>query len=384
MLTVMEILSFPLFRNFKIVSGYGGLYNQVKGTGILEWESSSDVERNFGEGEFVVTTLSMYRSDATLAEASIRTLIDKKVSAVAIKDVYYHEISEDLKAYFNAHQVPVFFFSETFFDDIIYTIKNALLTYSRDFNRDEQLDFLLDETSSADLKKKKAKEINPFFHSGIICCFASLKKRSQWQKEMIAPALNPEETVYSIIEYRQGLLVIYTTKDPSADKTGLEDKLMSFLEKSGLKKNLSRIGYSTPVKGLENLGIAIQESLYANSSCLTDQPEGLRFCDSGLDRILLPAADSAWTRRYYEDLLSKIMEYDAKHGAKLMETLVEYVENGGDMRLTAQKMFQHSNTIRYRIDKTRKLMRLGDDAGSFAQLILFVRLHRIYQNTGSV
>ena len=86
MLTVMELLSFPLFRNFKIVSGYGGLYNQVKGTGILEWESSSDVERNFGEGEFVVTTLSMSRSDAALADASIRTLIDKRVSAVAIKE----------------------------------------------------------------------------------------------------------------------------------------------------------------------------------------------------------------------------------------------------------------------------------------------------------
>ncbi len=380
MLTVMELISFPLFRNFRLVSGRSGLYNPVKGTGILEWESSSDVERNFDEGEFVITTLSMSRSDAALAETSIRTLIDNKASAVAIKDVYYCEISDELKTYSDERRIPIFFFSETFFDDIIYTIKNALLAYSRDFNRDEQIEFLLDGTYSPEQKKKKAREINPFFHSGVICCFASLKKHSLWQKEMKTPPLDPEETVYSVIEYQQGLLVIFTAKDLTADRGGLEEKLMYFLEKSGLKKSLSSIGISAPTKGLGNLGTAIQESLYANSSCLLDQSESLRFRDSGLDQILLPMADSLWTRQYYGNLLSKIAEYDVKHGAKLMETLMEYVENGGDMNRTSSKMFQHSNTIRYRIEKIRTLLGLGDDPCAFAQLLIFARLHEIYLN----
>jgi DNA-binding PucR family transcriptional regulator len=63
-----------------------------------------------------------------------------------------------------------------------------------------------------------------------------------------------------------------------------------------------------------------------------------------------------------------------------METLLEYVENSGDMKLTAQKMFQHSNTIRYRINKIRKLLGLEDDAHSLAQLYVFARLRRIYQD----
>lgn len=386
MLTVMELLSFPLFRNFKLVSGYGGLYNQVSGTGIFEWESSYEVEKNFDQGEFVVTTLSLARSDTALAEASIRMLIDKRVSAIAVKDIYFHEISEELKAYSDAHQIPVFFFSETFFDDIIYTIKNTLLTHSRDFDRDEQVEFLLDHTHSAEQKKRKAKEINPFFHSNFICCFASLKKGSQWQKELKALQLNPEETVYSIINYQHSLLVIYTTKDSMPGKKvqedlfmGLEKQLIYFLEKSGLKKNLHSLGISDAVKGLENLGMAIQECLYANSSCRLNQKESLRFCDSGLDQILLPMGDNPWAKKYYNSLLSKITSYDALHRAKLMETLLEYVGNNGDMKLTAQKLYQHSNTIRYRIDKIRKLLSLTDDADSFAQLILFVRLHEIYQ-----
>jgi len=379
MLKVMELLSFPLFRNFKLVSGYGGLYNQVSGTGIFEWESSYDIEKNFEQGEFVVTTLSLARSDTALAESSIRMLIDKKVSAIAVKDIYYHEISEELKAYSNEHHVPVFFFSETFFDDIIYTIKNTLLTHSRDFDCDEQVEFLLDTTHSMDQKKRKTKEINPFFHSNIICCYSSLKKNIPWQKELKALQLNPEETVYSIINYQQGILAIYTIKENPA-VSDLEGKLMDFLETSGLKKNLCSIGISDAVNGLENLGTAIQECLYANSSCRLNQTDSIRFRDSGLDQILLPMGDSPWVKKYYDGLLLKITSYDALHGAKLMETLLEYVGNNGDMKLTAQKLFQHSNTIRYRINKIRKLLNMEDDADSFAQLYFFVRLYQIYGN----
>lgn len=401
MLTVMELLSFPLFHNFRLASGYGGLYNQVSGTGIFEWESSYEVEKTFEQGEFVVTTLSLARSDVALAESSIRMLIDKKVSAIAIKDIYFRDISEELKAYSDARRVPVFFFSEIFFDDIIYTIKNTLLTQHRDFNRDEQVEFLLESNHTSEQKKRKAREINPFFHSNIICCFSATKKNGQRQKELKAPQFNPEEAVYSVIDYQQGVLVIYTMKDAvsgknipgkamgsSGAKEGilsiLEERMMSFLDRSGLKKSLNGIGVSCPARGLENLGTAIQECLYANFSCRLNQADQLRFQDSGLDQILLPMLSNTWTKSYYGRLLSKLVDYDAQHGAKLMETLLEYVGNSGDMKLTAQKLFQHSNTIRYRIDKIRRLLSLNDDAAAFAQLYVFVRLHEIYQNTDEI
>ncbi|MDD3168457.1 MAG: PucR family transcriptional regulator ligand-binding domain-containing protein [Eubacteriales bacterium] len=386
MLTVMELVSFPLFRRFQLVSGYGGLYNQVTGTGIFEWESSNEVEKNFKRGEFVVTTLSLARSDAGQAEDSIRMLIDKKVSAIAVKDIYFHEISEDLKAYSDARQVPIFFFSDTFFDDIIYTIKNALLTQNRNFEHNAQIEFLLGEAHSPEQKKKKAKEINPFFHPHLICCYASAKKESQWQEEWRTLPLDPEETVYSFINYQQGLLVVYTMKDPASEKIRnhssgvLEELLMNFLEKSGLRTGMDRIGVSRAVRGLENLGVIIQESLYAHEICQLNHTVWQKFSESGPDQILLPASDSPWTKMYYNGLFSTITEYDALHGAKLMETLLEYVKNNGNIKLTAQKLYQHGNTIRYRIGKIRTLLNLEEDFNSFAQLYLFVRLHLIYRN----
>ncbi len=393
MLTVMELLSFPLFRNFRLASGRGGLYNQVSGTGIFEWESSNEVEKNFGQGEFVVTTLSLARSDSALAENSIRMLIDQKVSAIAVKEIYFQDLSEKLKAYSDARRVPVFFFSETFFDDIIYTIRNSILTDHRDFNHDEQMEFLLDDAHSSEQRKRKAREINPFFHSNIICCYGSSRENNPQLKNpkaqqlnlkapqlnLIAPQLDPEETVYSIIDYLQGILVIFTTKKPEAQT---QTELMRFLEQSGLRKSLNFIGISHPSKGLENLGTAVRESLYAfESGCQAGRDGWIRYQDTGLDQILLPLAGSPWVKRYYENMLAKLTGYDERHGSRLLETLLEYIGSNGDMKVTAQRLFQHSNTIRYRIGKIRTLLNLEDDAGSYAQLVVLVRLYRIYQNS---
>lgn|GEM_PF-597241 len=391
MLTVMELLLFPLFRNFRLVSGYSGLYNPVTGTGILEWEFGDDFEKNFERGEFVVTTLSLARNDALMAENSIRMLIDKKVSAVAVKDVYYHEISEELKAYSDARHIPVFFFSGTFFDDIIFTIKNTILNQQREIDHSEAIDFLLETSSTPEQKIRKAHEINPFFHSRLICCFSEIKKGDFRYKDLKIPPLNPEETVYSILEYRQGVLVIYTVKAPASGLTGqsssgekadtdkgrLEEKLISFLEKTGLFKQLRFMGISSVFSGLENLGTAIQECLYSNLSCRSARKEMMRFRDSGLDRILLPLRHDPWIRSYYEELFSTLRNYDSLHEAKLMETLLEYINNGGDMNQTARNLFQHSNTVRYRIDKIRKLLNLDSSPDAFAQMVIFARLHQI-------
>ncbi len=116
MITVIELLSYPLFRNFKLISGHAGLSNEVSGTAIFEWESPEDVEKTFAKGEFAMTTLSQERGNIAYAEKCLKMLILKKVSAIAIKNIYFNEISEEIKMFSNNHNIPIFFFSEVYFD----------------------------------------------------------------------------------------------------------------------------------------------------------------------------------------------------------------------------------------------------------------------------
>lgn len=311
----MELVAHPVFKEFKLLAGESGLYNPVLGTAIFEWESADDVERTFSEGEFVVTTLSQAKNDVSLAEKCIKLLIKKGVCAIGIKTVYFKEISEDLKLYSDEHKVPIFFFLDTFFDDIIFTIKNALISNSMNTDYESKLTHLLKTNLDSDMILKTTKEINPFFLDNIICCFASPNnkklKKEEGNEEDIEQTythiinqkynklLDSKSLVYSMISYEGGILTIYTAKNFSAD-TSLE--FMDFLDKNGISSNNFKMGFSNIHLGLENLAMAVQESIYSNASCIIDNEPILSFNSIGLDRMLMPVRNDAWIKRYYDSL----------------------------------------------------------------------------------
>ena len=52
-----------------------------------------------------------------------------------------------------------------------------------------------------------------------------------------------------------------------------------------------------------------------------------------------------------EESVSILQKYDASHDVNLLETVISYVKNNGDFAKTSEELFQHSNTVRYRIRK---------------------------------
>ena len=386
MITVMELVAHPVFKEFKLLAGESGLYNPVLGTAIFEWESADDVERTFSEGEFVVTTLSQAKNDVSLAEKCIKLLIQKGVCAIGIKTVYFKEISEELKAYSDQHKIPIFFFRDTFFDDIIYTIKNVLISNSMNTDYKSKLTCLLKADSDSDTIIKIAKEINPFFLDKIICCFASLNNKNIKNEEDLEQAhthiidqkynklLDSKSLVYSMISYEGGILIIYTAKIFPVD---ISLEFMDFLDKNGINSNNFKMGLSNIHLGLENLAMAVQESIYSNASCVIDNESILFFDSIGLDRMLMPVHNDAWTKRYYNSYLEKILAHDVIHNSKIMETLIEYVKSNGDIKLTAKNSFQHSNTIRYRLEKAKKLLNIDESLECYPEIFTFIRLYQI-------
>ncbi|MBK5247189.1 MAG: PucR family transcriptional regulator ligand-binding domain-containing protein [Peptostreptococcaceae bacterium] len=386
MITVMELVAHPAFKEFKLLAGESGLYNPVLGTAIFEWESPDDVERTFSEGEFVVTTLSQAKNDVSLAEKCIKLLIKKGVCAIGIKTVYFKEISEELKLFADENKIPIFFFLNTYFDDIIFTIKNALISNSMNTDYESKLTRLLKANSDSDTILEIAKEINPFFLDNIICCFASLNNKKLKNEEDIEQTythimnqkynklLDSKNLVYSIISYEGGILIIYTVKSFSTD---ICLEFMDFLDKNGINNNDFKMGFSNSYLKLENLAMAVQESIYANASCIIDNEPILFFDSIGLDRMLMPVRNDAWTKRYYDSYLEKILAHDVIHNSKIMETLIEYVKSNGDIKLTGKNSFQHSNTIRYRLEKAKKLLNIDESLECYPEIFTFIRLYQI-------
>lgn len=72
---------------------------------------------------------------------------------------------------------------------------------------------------------------------------------------------------------------------------------------------------------------------------------------------LLAGTDREALAQYCESRLGALMRYDAAHGTGLLETLAAYLERDGKLQETADALFIHINSLRYR------LKRIGDISG---------------------
>jgi len=83
----------------------------------------------------------------------------------------------------------------------------------------------------------------------------------------------------------------------------------------------------------------------------------LAFEDTGAYRLLLPAMseDPAELQRFYSETVEPLVAYDDQYETGLLVTIETYLENDGNVAATAQRLFTHRHTIRYRLERARDL-----------------------------
>ena len=83
----------------------------------------------------------------------------------------------------------------------------------------------------------------------------------------------------------------------------------------------------------------------------------LAFEDTGAYRLLLPAMseDPAELQRFYEETVAPLVAYDDQYETDLVQTLETFLDADGNVAGTAQRLFTHRHTVRYRLERVRDL-----------------------------
>ena len=67
--------------------------------------------------------------------------------------------------------------------------------------------------------------------------------------------------------------------------------------------------------------------------------------------------DPTELQRFHEETVAPLVDYDDQYETELVRTLETFLEADGNVAKTAEKLFTHRHTIRYRLDRVRELTR---------------------------
>jgi sugar diacid utilization regulator len=125
------------------------------------------------------------------------------------------------------------------------------------------------------------------------------------------------------------------------------------------------VGRSRPVADPDDLHRAAGEALLAANVAEGDAERPvLAFEETGAYRLLLSAMseDPGELQRFYAETVEPLVAYDEQYETDLVRTVEAFLDADGNVAGTAQRLYTHRHTIRYRLERVRELT--GLDVGS--------------------
>jgi PucR C-terminal helix-turn-helix domain/GAF domain/GGDEF-like domain len=196
---------------------------------------------------------------------------------------------------------------------------------------------------------------------------------ARWQEEM----QGPHSRLYSaltevchevlglaaIAPWRSGFLLLLPAVTPEGDFEVARELFERFRGagdqlRPGLRLYLC---LGSAVGSVGGLGQSLEESeralAVARTLEITDRP--LAFEHLGVYRVLLGPNSARDRRDFVDEALGEVVRYDLEHGTDLVMTLRTWVGADYSVSEAAQRLYVHTNTLKYRLKRIRAL--LGGD-----------------------
>ena len=135
----------------------------------------------------------------------------------------------------------------------------------------------------------------------------------------------------------------------------------------GVQRELRAVtGFAVAVASSRAVGDPVDIQRAAAEAVLTANvaeargAEALTFEETGAYRLLLTAIseDPTELQRFFEETVAPLIAYDDQYETELVRTLETFLDEDANVARTAERLFTHRHTIRYRLDRVRELVGL--------------------------
>ena len=385
-LTVRDLTKLQCFNHMKLIAGEGGLGNKVKGMGILDYELMpeyiDDFLKTFTPGDFVLCSF-LYQYCCNKPEEilpMVKALADYGAAGIGCKTILYPQLPPEVLKFANERNFPVFSFGkDTYYENIVYEISDAIQTDDRNLLTGENIDAMILGALSKNRVYTIAKNLRISFRGQCRAYFISRDSdgfRENVPRYCGSFYLNRNIGNKGILTpYRNGMFMLLTaSKDEERAFEIMAEDILGYLN---IPEPFSCCA-SRLHRPFESLDKCFRESYNTYLASLAEERNYESFDDIGVYEILVNDRNSAQMEEYMLRYLAPIMDKP-----DYMETAFILVKCGGDIAKAAASYGCHQNTIRYKIARMRELTgSCGETEQEFyMNLSLAVRIYRLRQVT---
>lgn len=386
MIKVNEILQLSLFKDFKQICGEDYLDNKVSLAVILEYESIKTGYVGFNYGDFVLASYFFAKTCPDIVNNALSIIIKRHVSGIAIKMEDNDKIPSGLIALAEEYHVPIFTFNGQYMEDLILSISESLNTKDQYIILEEKLNSIINGSTDAHTVKAAALEINHNFLPYIITANITPKDEndnvaihSYFKKLMYRQFRNTAVCTYSFVKYKYGIVLICSFDNENIPANGTHcGYISSILNSVEFNPDGFNIGICDTPLPLSSLGSSVLKAIDANTVCRFLKADCKNYTSIGIYKYIMTLINNPIIYADIEAHVNILKEYDNTFASNLLDTLIVYIKNNGDISKTATAIFQHTNTVRYRIKKASSLLCLSSEH-AYEEMYLIINCYLLNQ-----
>ena len=381
---IEDLIKLPELSGFRLVSGKGGLHKEADATEIIDFEFADGIEFTREEmfyGHSVgITSLMFARYKPELILDAVKQLDEMGVCCLCYKPIFFKELPAEVIEYSEVHDFPIFEITDdAFFEDIVLAIKKEVGKDMTETEVEKALeDLIRNELSEKDCERLRNRVLPGMRKYLQVLCFTEDPRESvDFSRDSLVKysrriSLNSRfGDRVSLIRFRRGGFLVLSRDDQ--EPQDMEALLKDVMLITGFPEEKAFWGKSRVLRRENGFPQAVKEAYWALRVCQIEEARSKVYDEIGVYRFIAPEMDSQTFTANAFEYLKPLFSGDDKDD--LRETAVEYVLSGCDLNRTAEKLFCHKNTVRYRIKKIHDMTEPGSVEEDFREsLTLAVRI----------
>lgn len=379
MIHIKELFRLQNIHRLRLIAGQDGLERTVTEAVLFEYDPSRVQLPDFYRGDLVVTTLAYARGDAKLVAHSLQALMNQGIAGLMVKTAYFSELPQAVITLANRLGTPVFLFDDTYIEEVILQVTDLIRGKRHFAGYEQDVDALMRGDLTEEQTRERARRIDPLGQSSYRIYAVSPKERMITLDDKLYALMETDADAAhrcTFIEWRRMMLALCREEDGLSAQEALT-RFGDLLTRAGVDRQSVVIGQSDLREARAQMGASLCEAVYAARAAKLCGKADLAAHELGLYAYLFPMSENPFVCDRCRRVLSAIREYDAQNHTNLEQTALVYVKENMEIAAAAKVLFQHPNTVRYRLSKIQRIIGMEDDPLFAPMLSLTVSLSRI-------